>query len=620
MSYPILYRPTETNFDHNGLGILSGCLSCFVTEEGNGSFELEMKYPINGIHYEDIVDRAIIKAKADQFRNPQLFRVYAKSKPMSGIVTISAEHISYDLSGIPVAPFTAGSATSAMASFPTYAAVPCPFEFWTDKEVTADFSVPVPASIRSRLGGVSGSIIDVYGGELEFDNYTVKLHTSRGFNRGVVIRYGKNLTDIKQDENCANVYTGIYPYWVDPQSGDVLQLADKIVSAPGAYNFTKIKPVDFSDRFSTKPTEEELKSVSERYVTTNNIGIPKVSMTVSFAQLEQSDEYKHLKLLERVSLFDEVSVEFPDLMVSATAKAVKIVYDVILDRVKSVTLGSVKANIADTVVKQEQQIVEKPNKSQLQTAVENVTNSILGASGGAVRLLDTDDDGAFDTLYIADNEDPALAVKVWRFNYEGWGASTNGYGGPFTMGATLNDGMVADFITAGTLTANLIKAGVLQSLNGTFRLDLETGEVVIGGYATNQDIENVQGSVDSTNQEIENVKNDLITIRTQSGDLELMVQGLVENGVDKVKTSTGYTFKEDGLRIKKSGEEMENKLDHSGMYVTRSGEVILQANNEGVIATDVTVRNYLIVGENSRFEDYNNGTDEARTALFHIGG
>lgn len=362
-----------------------------------------------------------------------------------------------------------------------------------------------------------------------------------------------------------------------------------------------------------------MKSVSERYVTANNIGIPKVSMTVSFAQLEQSDEYKHLKLLERVSLFDEVSVEFPDLMVSATAKAVKIVYDVILDRVKSVTLGSVKANIADTVVKQEQQIVEKPNKSQLQTAVENVTSSILGASGGSVRLLDTDDDGAFDTLYIADNEDPALAVKVWRFNYEGWGASTNGYGGPFTMGATLNDGMVADFITAGTLTANLIKAGVLQSVNGTFRLDLETGEAVIGGYATNQDIENVQGSVDSTNQDVENIKNDLITIRTQSGDLELTVQEIVENGVDKVKTSTGYTFAEDGLRIKKSGEEMENKLDHSGMYVTRSGEVILQANNEGVIATDVTVRNYLVVGENSRFEDYNNGEDESRTALFYIG-
>lgn len=488
MSYPILYSATETNFDHNGIGILSDSVSCEVTEEANGSFELAMTYPMDGIHYEDIADRAIIKAKADQFRDPQLFRVYAVSKPMSGIVTVLAEHISYDLSGIPVKPFSADSVALALSRLKSNAVVPCPFNFWTDKATSAEFSVKIPASIRSRLGGSAGSILDVYGGDYEFDNYTVKLHNNRGLNRGVSIRYGKNLTDIKQDQNCSSVATGVYPYWVNPQSGELVELPEKIINAPGTYNFVKIRTVDFSQSFEKKPTEEQLRKKTESYIKNNDIGVPKVSMTVSFAQLEQTEEYKHLKLLERVSLFDMVNVEFPALRVSATAKAVKLVYDVLADRVKSVTLGSVRSNIADTIVQQQQEISQLPSKSFLEIAVESLTKDILGATGGSVRFLDTNEDGEPDTLYIADNPDPTQAVKVWRFNYEGWGASNNGYNGPFGIGASLNTGIVADFITAGTLDAGLvnvvniiadnISAGKLQSSDGSTYFDLNKGEIV----------------------------------------------------------------------------------------------------------------------------------------------
>ena len=478
MSYPILYKATETNFDHNGIGILSACVSCEVTEEANGIFELTMQYPMDGIHYKYIADRSIIKSKADQFRDWQLFRVYAITKPMNGIVAVLAEHISYDLSGIPVKPFSAENAASALSLLKTNAVADCPFEFWTDKETSAKFNVKTPSSIRSRLGGVAGSILDVYGGEYEFDNYTVKLHNNRGMNRGVSIRYGKNLTDIRQDQNCSNVATGIYPYWyLETDVGNVLiELPEKIVPAPGTYNFVKIRTLDLSGEFDVQPTHEQLREKTQEYIQANNIGGPTVSMTVSFAQLEQTHEYKHLALLERVSLFDTVNVEFPTLGVSATAKAVKMVYDSIADRVKSVALGSVRANIADTIVNQQKEIEKKPSKSFLQVAVESLTKTILGARGGSVRFLDENGDGEPDTLYIADKSDPLQAVKVWRFNYEGWGASNNGYNGPFLLGATIQDGIVADFITAGTLNANLIKAGSLQSKDGkTFNLDLDNG-------------------------------------------------------------------------------------------------------------------------------------------------
>ena len=482
LSYPILYSATETNFGHNGIGILSSCVSCEVTEEANGIFELSMTYPMGGIHYGEISERVIIKAKADQFRDPQLFRVYAISKPMHGIVTVLAEHISYDLSGIPVSPFFSESVSLAMKGLKENAVVDCPFEFWTDKSTILNFNVPTPSSIRSRLGGSAGSILDVYGGEYEFDNYTVKLHDSRGKNNGVSIRYGKNLTDIKQEENCSDVATGIYPYWSGDVDGEtvLVELPEKIVDAPGTYNFVKIRTVDFTLNFETKPTIEQLRSATEDYIKTNNIGVPTISLTVSFAQLEQSEEYKGIELLERVRLFDTVNVEFPELKVSTTAKAVKIVYDVLNNRVKSVTLGSVRSNIADTLANQQQGIKnlkDKPSISLVRKISESLAKSIMGAKGGAIRLIDTDGDGNPDELYIADNPDPTQAVKVWRFNYNGWAASKNGYSGPFELGATLEGGLLANFITAANLTS-----GTIQSLDGTtFNLDLDKGLLSIVG-------------------------------------------------------------------------------------------------------------------------------------------
>lgn len=474
MSYPILYSATETKFDHNGIGILSACVSCEVTEEANGIFELAMQYPMDGVHFAEIGDRAIIKAKADQFRKPQLFRVYAVSKPMNGIVTVLAEHISYDLSGIPVKPFSAPTAASALSGLKSNAVVDCPFDFWTDKATSGKFSVPTPASIRSRLGGVSGSILDVYGGEYEFDNFTVKLHNNRGMSRGVSIRYGKNLTDIKQEQNCASVATGVYPYWAGDVDGNtvLVELPEKIINAPGTYNFVKIRTLDLSGEFDTQPTVEQLRSKTESYINANNIGVPTVSLTVSFAQLEQSEEYKHLKLLERVSLFDAVNVEFPALGVSATAKAVKIVYDVLSDRVKSVTLGSVRANIADTIANQASTIeqTKKETTTQIQKAQEVATKWLTNGKGYA--YFRKDDLGNIIDILFMDTQDAETAVNVMRVGQSGIGFSHNGVNGPYESAWTIDGKFNADWIYAGTLYGLLFKAGTIESIDGKISIDL----------------------------------------------------------------------------------------------------------------------------------------------------
>lgn len=473
---PILFPSTATEFKTQGLGVLTDAISCTVTEERNGAFELTMQYPDTGVHFGEITDRCIIYAIPSPYRAPQPFRIYRITRPMDGIIMVYAQHITYDLSGVPLNPFTAINAPDALSKLKLNAAVDSPFTFWTDKSTVASFAVSTPSSTRSVLGGSSGSILDVYGGEYEWDGFTVRLYGHRGYDNGVVISYGKNLTDIEQDRNISNVATGIYPYWTNAE-GALVTCDPKIVNAPGTYDFTRVVPVDFSNEFETQPTPAQLQARAEKYVEDNKIGIPKTSITASFVQLEQFPEYEDLALLEKCDLCDTVTIRYPRLGVEAKAEIVKIETDVLLERYNSVEIGDVRTNIADTIVGQQQEIKQKPSETYLREAVLALTETILGASGGAVRLLDTNNDGMPDTLYIADDPDPTKARKVWRFNHEGWGASNNGYNGPFSYGATLENGMVADFITAGTLNADLVNivnliADHVVSRNAGFEMDL----------------------------------------------------------------------------------------------------------------------------------------------------
>lgn len=473
---PILFPSTATEFKTQGLGVLTDAISCTVTEERNGAFELTMQYPDTGVHFDEITDRCIIYAIPSPYRAPQPFRIYRITRPMDGIIMVYAQHITYDLSGVPLNPFTAINAPDALSKLSLNAAVDSPFTFWTDKATVASFAVSTPSSTRSVLGGSSGSILDVYGGEYEWDGFTVRLYGHRGYDNGVVISYGKNLTDIEQDRNISNVATGIYPYWTNAE-GALVTCDPKIVNAPGTYDFTRVVPVDFSNDFETQPTPAQLRARAEKYVEDNKIGIPKTSITASFVQLEQFPEYEDLALLEKCDLCDTVTIRYPQLGVEAKAEIVKIETDVLLERYNSVEIGDVRTNIADTIVGQQQEIKQKPSETYLREAVLALTETILGASGGAVRLLDTNNDGMPDTLYIADDPDPTKAHNVWRFNHEGWGASDNGYNGPFSYGATLKNGMVADFITAGTLNADLVNivnliADHVVSRNAGFEMDL----------------------------------------------------------------------------------------------------------------------------------------------------
>lgn len=471
---PILFPSDATNFTTQGLGALSAAISCTVTEERNGMYELELVYPMIGVHFAEIQDRCQIYAIPSPYRDPQPFRIYRHTKPMGGKVTFYAQHISYDLLGIPLNPCSAGSAAAAMVALQGNAAIPSPFSFWTDKSTVAEWSVKVPSASRSVLGGQTGSILDVYGGEYEWDGYTVKLHQERGRDNGVVIRYGKNLNDLEQDRNVSNVVTGIYPYWNDINGENLVVCDPPIIQAPGTYDFTRVIPVDFSADFDEAPTPEQLKARAETYVVANQIGVPKVSITVSFIPLEQAMGYEDLRLLEKVDLCDTVTVQYEALGVDAKAKVIRIETDVLRERYNEVELGDAKCTLADTIINQSQEIQQRPTQSDLQQAITNATKWITNGKGYMVPIFDGA--GNWSELCSLDQQSLTEAQNVWRWNNGGFGHSSDGYNGPYRTAITQDGHINADFVDIGTLVANIIKTGVLSSKDGkTFVLDLDAG-------------------------------------------------------------------------------------------------------------------------------------------------
>ena len=470
---PVLFAPTATEFTTNGLGKLSDAASCTVKETRNGAFELTLKYPIEGIHYAEIQQRSIILAKPNPVDLAQPFRVYRISKPINGLVTVYAYHISYDLTGIPVSPYSAASVQAALAGFSTNAVATNPFTFWSDMTSSGDFTVKSPASIRSLLP----TVLKVYGGEYKYDKYTVRLYQQRGVNRGVTIRYGKNLTDLKQDENCSNVYTGVYAYYSG--GNGIVETNPKVTPAPGTYDYTRILPLDLTAEFKEAPTAEALRAAAEQYMSDHNIGVPEVSLNVSFVQLEQTQEYKDLALLERVELCDTVTVIFERLGVNATAQVTSTVYNVLIDAYDSVTIGNVRKNVAMTIAEQAQEIAKGPDLTALQAAVIEATELITGNQGGYVVIHSSTGGDKPDEILIMDQPSIEEATQVWRWNKSGLGYSSSGYNGPYGLAMTIDGKINADFITTGGMDAARITAGILQSKDGRFLIDLTANTITM---------------------------------------------------------------------------------------------------------------------------------------------
>lgn len=461
---PILYPGTETSFTSNGLGPLPDVCSCVVTEARNGEYELEMEYPINGLHFSDLSNSKLIYAKPADGKDPQPFYIYKITKPINGVSTIYARHISYRMSYIPVLGFQTTGVSTTLNALLENSVETNPFTVWTDiTDTTSTYSQKVPNSFRSCIGGVDGCVVDTFGGELEWDKFAIKLHQNRGSDNGVRIEYGKNLTDLTQEDSIENTITGIYPYWTDRDN--LVMVTCGIVECTNASNFPfkRTIPYDASQWFDEQPSVDELKDAAEEFVSIMNFGTPEVNLTISFVALWQTEEYKNIACLERVNLCDTVSVYFSELGVNATAKVIKTEYDVLYERYQSIELGSVKTNLVDAVESVTRNAVtNKIEYSDLKSALIKQTSLISGSFGGNVVTVYDTEGRPCETIY-GDTDNTSTMINCIRINKNGIGFSNNGFNGPYVSAWTINGGFNADFIQGGTIRGNLIENGSVSS-------------------------------------------------------------------------------------------------------------------------------------------------------------
>lgn len=499
---PVLYPPNATDFSTFGLGVLTDTISCEVTEERNGVFECLLKYPVSGQHYGHITKECIVRAKPNDTAADQAFRIYRITKPLNGIVTIYGQHISYDLANVPVLPFATES-RSPQLILSQLLAGDTRFTGWTDYSDAKAFSVAQPKSVRACLGGTEGSMLSKWHGEFEWDNFTVKFHTHRGQKTGVVIEYGKNLTALEQDEDNSGVYTALLPYaiYVPEGSEDETVVTLPEVTLPIVTSEivrAKTLILDFSDQFDGVVTEDALRAKANSYIKANPLGATIPTVKVSFEPLWKQPEYS--ALLERVNLCDTVTIRHSALGVSVSAMVIETVYDTLAERYKSISLGQSKSSMI-TTISEVQSTVDKVESTVgrfpklLQTAIGKATGLITGQSGGYVVIHTAEENGQPYELLILDAPSIDEAVNVWRWNVGGLGFSNSGYNGPYETAITADGQIVADFITSGSLVANIIKVGVIQSQDGSSWWDLESGEVVLRAYATSKEVTEVSDRI-----------------------------------------------------------------------------------------------------------------------------
>lgn len=569
---PILYESSEKQFTTNGIGTLADAISCTVIEERNGSYELEMEYPLGGINYDEIRNNRIILSMPSDGQKAQPFRIFKITRPIGGVVKIYAVHLSYDLSGIPVAPFSANDCPSALNGLKSNSMIDNPFEVWTDISGSGKYKQNSPASFRSRLAGTDGSILDSFGkgAELEFDRLTVKVHQNRGRDNGVTIRYGKNLTDLKQQESIENVRTGVIAYWYKEENNtqDVIVGEIQYLENHADYPKENIHVLDCSADFDKKPDKQQLNMRAKQYVKSNNIGIPKVSIDVSFIQLWQTEEYKDVVSLERVSLCDTVHVVFDKLGVNAVAKVIKTEFDVLNERYIKITLGEARSSFGEAIREATKSTIQPLVKSMVNIAVSNATANISGFSGYVTKV--TDANGNWSELVISDNADYTQARNVWRWSQGGLGFSSNGYAGPYTTAITADGHINGAMITAGTINANTVNVGnkvLTETL--TELADRHTaadGRMRELASRIEQNTDNIVLSV--TRQEYEGYK--------------AFMRAMLD---------------ENGLHVGGEGEETQTSINGRGVKVVdTNGKVLAQFDKLNNILAYLAVREFLSVG------------------------
>lgn len=573
---------------------------CQVTEEKNGLFELELEHPLDSYKkWQNIVEDNIIKASTP--KGTQLFRIYRKVPSMVGIKAY-ARHIFYDLLDNfleDVRP-TALNGAGTLEWILTHTQFAHPFTSTSDITATNSASYVRKNPVQAIMSDDENSFFNRWGGELVRDNFTIKMLQSAGADRGVPIRYKKNLTGLECDINLDGVITRIMPTGLKADD-TLLMLPEKYVDSPYVGNYSKPKVKEFhfqdikvSDTLTEAQAIEMLRQRANDLFIKSKVDIPTSNTRVNFIELSKTEEYKSYAVLETVYLYDTVTIKYEPLSIDLKAQVIKYKYNAILQRYEELELGDFRSNLTSSFTEINKSITEvkdtvETTKSDLQKAVDDATEQINSALGGYVLKRNGE-------LLIMDTDSINTATSVWRWNQNGLGYSSTGYNGNYGTAITKDGKIVADFITVGTLLASLIKSGVLKSSDGSSWLNMDDGTFSFGDgrlvFDGNTFFINYTGTA---------LEND-INSRAAQSDIDEMHNYLSFDNVA-------------GLTLGKSGSPLQITIDNEQMDFIDSGKVVAYVNGQKMYINTLQVLSSLVIGVH-KIEKYNNDI----TMVKYVGG
>lgn len=587
-----LYKPNETDFTHNGIGVLNNNIyEASVEETLNGIYTLSFKYPLFAPHGLQIEGQSLIKAPTPD--GDQLFRV-ANPHPTNGELQVFCYHIFYDLvdNFIEDTNIVQKSGTGALDQIKNNLQYPTRFVFFSDITKVNNARLVRKNPVEVLLdSGQDNSFLNRWGGELLRDNFNVRMLNARGLDRGVVIQHKKDLLGYEADVDWQSVITKIMP-----QGADELLLPEKYVTSPlvNKYVNPKIRHVEFSnikaktgnnanddDALPLPEALDKLRAEAKAMFDIQHVDQPLATYNISFVELSKTEEYKDFAVMQRVYMGDTVTVQHLDEGIDVKAKVVSYRYDPLNQEYTDITIGNYKDSFADVGNKIDKiyEDIDGMEDSMLQKAKQNATDLINSGFGGYVRTYP-------DKILIMDTDKEATAQKVWQWNINGLGYSKTGINGPYGLAMTMDGSIVADFITTGKLNASLIQAGVITGQNITIDLDAGSASFQKGTIANSAgtfEIDVQSGSIkSSSNNGGFNLKNGVMTLfsndNTEYGKIQYDWTGLGASFMGKTRWNVSSYNASFGFGVNKNvgtGVYAQEKF----LYMFAEDQMLISAGN-----------------------------------------
>ena len=427
---PILYKANETTFETYGLGEIDAT-KALVTRERNGNYTLYIEYPASGRLASVFKNDMRIKSDAGLRTKNQTFYISRIVKSSKGIIKIYAKHISHltELMAMRNGTLVNGTASGALSIWASNTLGGVRFDTWSDITTSNRTSWDIAnfKNAREALGGREGSILDVWGGEFEFDNTTIRLHKQLGRKSPIVLEYGRNILSAEDEQDIGSTYTSIYPYatYTPDSTGSTdghseaitVELPEKYIDSKyvGLYNERRVEIVDFSSSFKEKevPTAAKLRNLANAYIINNNVGLPKINTKIEYVDLSKALDHASNQILEEAELCDIVPIYYPPIgLTSEDGKLTTIVFDVLRGVNDSVEVGTIGEGIRSAMTSGLATQVSDIAKSQKQL-VDTLPKYLLNAQGNKVWYNRPDDtiehkvgdiwfekNGLYDRMYI----------------------------------------------------------------------------------------------------------------------------------------------------------------------------------------------------------------------------